>query len=286
MLLAAVTGVARTVPLGAGYRIADLLSEGHRILFPDRRGVVEGNLRVLGGPGVEIPPLVTEVFRNYGRFLFEFLRGPELSEVEHGFEGWDRLEAALSRGRGLILTVLHTGNWEISGTRLARAGVKLHAVAGTQLTRGWTAELRRRQTAAGIRILPPTVASWRKIPRLLAHNEALALLVDGNVWRKGWPVTLCGRRATFPAGPARLAARTGAALLPACCLRGRDGALISRFLEEVRLAGESPAQLHDATQRLADRFEPILREYPGQWLVFRRFFDDGPGREGPGGDGR
>jgi len=286
MLLAAVTGVARTVPLGAGYRIADLLSEGHRILFPGRRDAVEGNLRVLSGPGGDVRTLAAGVYRNYGRFLFEFLRGPEVLEVRHVFEGWDRLEAARARGRGVILTVLHTGNWGISGVRLARAGIPVHAVAGTQLTRGWTAELRRRQQADGIRILPPTLASWREIPRLLARNEALALLVDGNVWRRAWPVTLCGREARLPVGPARLAARTGAALVPAFCLRRRDGTLVARVLEEVTVAGESEPDLRRATQELAHRLEPVLRESPDQWLIFRRFFEDGADREIRAGDPR
>jgi KDO2-lipid IV(A) lauroyltransferase len=279
MLLSAVTAVARAVPLEAGYRIADLLSDGHHRLSRDRREAVRGNLRsLLGGQGD--PDRATgEVFRNYGRYLFEFLRGPDVGEVPHRFDRWEALDRALARGRGVILAVPHTGNWELTGARLARAGVPVHAVAGIQLRAGWNRELERRQAGAGIRILPPGVASWRELPRILARNEALALLVDGDIHRRAVGVTLCGRPARLPTGPARLAARTGAALLPMYCRREPDGTLSARFLEEIPVADESPAAVRAATEELARQLGNVLRDLAGQWLIFRRFF----GEETPNG---
>lgn len=274
MLLSAITGMARTLPLAAGYRIADWLSEGHRLLSPGRRSAVRENLRVLVEDEVEVTARMNDVFRNYGRFLFEFLRGPDVGELPHSFEGWEALERARSRGRGVILAVLHTGNWEITGARLSASGVPVHAVAGVQLNGAWTRELRRRQERAGIRILPPGAASWRDIPRVLARNEALALLVDGDVYRKGVTVPLCGRSVHMPAGPARLAARTGAALLPMYCRRDPGGALAARFLEEVPVRDGSRAAVRDATARMTAQFEKVLRKLPGQWLIFREFFGE------------
>jgi KDO2-lipid IV(A) lauroyltransferase len=280
MLLSAVTAVARAVPLGTGYRIADWLSEGHRLFCPDRRRAVRDNLEVLLRNGADPDRATGEVFRNYGRFLFEFLRGPDVGEIPHRFEGWDVLEGALARGRGVILAVLHTGNWEITGARLAKAGVPVHAVAGVQLRAPWTRELGRRQKEAGIRILPPGVASWRDLPRILGRNEALALLIDGDIHQRAHAVELCGRRVRFPIGPARLAAHTGAALLPMYCRRDPDGGLSARFLEEVAVAGDSPAAVRAATEETARRLEKVLRDLASQWLIFRRFFGDPPPENG------
>jgi KDO2-lipid IV(A) lauroyltransferase len=274
MLLSAVTAVARAVPLGTGYRIADWLSDGHRLLCRDRRRAVRGNLEILLG-GTGDPHRATgEVFRNYGRFLFEFLRGPDVGEIPHRFERWEALEEALGRGRGVILAVLHTGNWEITGARLARAGVPVHAVAGVQLRRPWTRELGRRQEQAGIRILPPGLSSWRDLPRVLARNEALALLVDGDVHRRALPVALFGRPVRLPTGPARLAARTGAVLLPMYCRRHPDGSLSARFLEAVDVPDDSPAAIRAATEEMGARLGKVLRDLAGQWLIFRSFFGD------------
>ncbi|HMB70907.1 MAG TPA: lysophospholipid acyltransferase family protein [bacterium] len=280
MLLSAVTAVAKAVPLDTGYRIAELLSEGHRLLSPDRRRAVRSNLQVLLRNGADPDRTTGEVFRNYGRFLFEFLRGPDVDEVPHRFERWDVLEKALARRRGVILAVLHTGNWEITGARLAKAGVPVHAVAGVQLRARWTRELGRRQARAGIRILPPGVASWRDLPRILARNEALALLIDGDVHRRAHALELCGRPVRLPTGPARLAARTGAVLLPMFCRRDPDGGLSARFLDEVTVVDHSPAAIAAATEEMGRRLEKVLHDLASQWLIFRRFFGDPPPQNG------
>ena len=272
MLLTAFTGVARAVPLELGYRVADLLSDGHRRLSLHRRRAVERNLQALRQNPKNPPEIVESVFRNYGRFVFELLRGPDVEGVTCAFQGRERLERALSRGRGVVLAAPHTGNWEIPASRLAAQGCRIHAVAGTQLTGRWTPELRRRQERAGIRILPPSFSSWRRLPRLLARNDVVCLLVDGDLYRNGTTVRFCERPVPFPTGPARLAARTGAALLPAFALRGMDGTLTARFLEEIPVEGEGKPAIRTATQALATELERVIRAHPEQWMIFRSFF--------------
>jgi KDO2-lipid IV(A) lauroyltransferase len=281
MLLTALTGLARTIPLGLGYRLADLATPLHRALCPARRRAVEGNLLALTGDPRLSRTLSFQVFRNYGRFLFEFLRGPDVPELPFRFHERERFDAAISRGRGVILPILHTGNWEIAGARLAREGFRVHAVAGVQLRPAWTEELRRRREAGGIRILPPSMASWRSIPRILARNGVLALPVDGNVFERGQRVAMAGHRVELPVGPARLAASSGAALLPAYSVRHADGTLSAEFLGEIRPTDRSPEALRDATAELAARFARVLTAHAGQWMIFRPFFEPRP-RSGAG----
>jgi KDO2-lipid IV(A) lauroyltransferase len=188
------------------------------------------------------------------------------------------MEAARAKGAGVVLAVLHTGNWELTGARMARLGIPVHAVAGVQLNRAWTRELRRRQERAGIHILPPSIASWRSLPRILRANGVVALLVDGDVFHRGIAVRLGGGQATLPGGPARLAARTGAALVPLVCFRGPDDRLGARFLPEVAVPGDSAAAVRDATQSLAEVLGRELPRLAGQWLVFRPFFATGCAR--------
>jgi KDO2-lipid IV(A) lauroyltransferase len=241
---------------------------------------VLGNLRVLaGGSAPRWTPDV--VFRNYGRFLFEFLRGPDVPEIELAWEGRDVLDRALDRGRGVVLACLHTGNWEMAGTRLAQTGVRVNAVAGVQLTRGWTRELRRRQEAAGIRILPTTRDALRSMRERLARNEAISLLVDGDRYRGAITVPFGGRPAPLPIGPAKLAARTGAALVPCYCRRQADGSLRFRFLPEIPVASAEEADVRRATARLAGALGEVVREHGDQWLIFRRFFERGSIAAGP-----
>lgn len=271
MLLAAVTGVCRTLPLGTGYRLADVASGLHRALSPRRRRAVAANLRVLVGSSRDLP--VPSVFRNYGRFVFERLRGPDRFAPAR-FVDWDRLAAARARGRGVVIALPHTGNFEICGSTAARAGIAIHAVAGVQMTAGWSPEIARRQTAAGLPILAPGLASWRRLLRLLAANEVVALLVDGNVYRGGHVVAAFGPPVSFPMGPAKLCARTGAALIPAYAVRTEAGEHEARFLEEIPVARLGAVR---ATELLAERLARVLRDHPDQWMIFRPFFCDTAG---------
>ena len=273
-MLSVLTRLARGVPLRTGYRIADAVSFVHGRTARSRRDAVRGNLRVLTG-GAPSPWNPDDVFRNYGRYLFEFLRGPDVPEIDLEWEGWDVLERALGRGRGVVLACLHTGNWEMAGTRLAGEGVRVNAVAGVQLSPAWTGELRRRQELSGIRILPTTRSALRSMYGSLARNEAISLLIDGDQFRGAVSVPFCGRGVPLPVGPAKLAARTGAALIPCYCLRRLDGSLAFRFLPEIRVHSSVPEDLRRSTAALAGSLGAVVREHGDQWLIFRRFFGAG-----------
>jgi KDO2-lipid IV(A) lauroyltransferase len=277
LLLEAVTALARAFPLEVGYRVSDALSAAHRALSPARRSAVRENLDLLCG-GSAPPEAERDVFRNFGRFVFEFLRGPEVPELDVHFEGWPLLERARALGRGVILVTVHTGNWELVGARMARRGVPVHAVADTQLNASWATRLRERQRESGIRVLAPGFATWRALPRLLADNESLVLLVDGSVYRSAKRVRFGGGFADWPTGPARLAARTHAALVPAFEHRDADGSFHCRFLEPIVVADDSPAAIRSATDRMADAFAARLSARPGQWMIFRRFYESTPSR--------
>jgi KDO2-lipid IV(A) lauroyltransferase len=110
---------------------------------------------------------------------------------------------------------------------------------------------------------------------ILRRNEVLALLCDGDLFRRGVEVPFCGRRVRLPAGPARLAARTGAALVPAYCLRDPAGGLVARFLPEVPVTATTEEAVRIATEKLAERLGRVVATHPGQWLIFRDFFRNG-----------
>jgi KDO2-lipid IV(A) lauroyltransferase len=272
LLLAFLIGFARRIPLRVGYRLADLASEADCLLSPRRRIAVEENLRVLRRVDRPGRALVRQVFRNYGRYLFEFLRGPDVPELRVVFQDREILRRALSRGRGVVLAHLHTGNWDVVGARIAREGLRINTVAGIRLIRGWTEELCRRHEECGIRVLRPKGSVTRELGRGLRRNEAVALPLDGNLFRRGIVVPLCGRMIELPPGPARLAGRFQAPLVPVYCFRAGDGTMVTRFLPEVPVDSASQESVRRATALLADRLGCALRDYPEQWMIFRRFF--------------
>ena len=273
MSFEAATALAGALPLATGYAVADALSRVHHAVAPHRRAAVRANLRALLGEDRPVDAFEREVFRSYGRFVLEFLRGPDVPELDVRFDGWSVLESARAPGRGVILATMHTGNWELVGARMAERGTTVHAVASTQLHRSWEPRLHDRQQRAGIHVLRPGFAGTRRILELLAANAAVVLLVDGISYRGTTPVSFGAGVARWPTGPARLAARTGAPLVPAFERREADGSLRCEFLPAIPVTGVTPAEILSATRRLAAVFDERLRAVPGQWMLFRPFFE-------------
>jgi len=135
------TGLMAGLPLGLGYALASLLTEVHFRLFPARRHAALINLAAAlpGTPRRERLRIVRRMMRSYNCMLFEFFRLPHLGREDllNAVEvvGREHLEDAVARGRGVIVTCTHIGNWELAGVVLAHWGYTLHAVAGVQFNR-------------------------------------------------------------------------------------------------------------------------------------------------------
>jgi KDO2-lipid IV(A) lauroyltransferase len=213
----------------------------------------------------------------YARFLLEYLRlhdrAPSAVSRLVAFDLDAGSEAALSGGRGLVVCTAHVGNWEVGAQALAARGARVAVVAGAQFAPGWRRAVARAKARAGIQIVGPG-ESPRRLLRVLAEGGAVCLLVDGDLYARGWPARVAGCRISLPSGPARLAARSGAALVGSLCLRAGFG-----FRVEMRCLGataDGPVAdallLHAA---VAAWLEAALERHATEWCVFRPFFEDG-----------
>ena len=113
---------------------------------------------------------------------------------------------------------------------------------------------------------------WRNLRglfRALRDGENLVLFCDGGYRAGDVPVELCGEATTFPIGPATLAAKTGAPLLPVACRRTDDDHFVARGLPPIHCPSTEPADLYRATQAVADALGGVIAEDPGQWYMFR-----------------
>src|SRR5262245_66468233 len=168
------TALVSSVPLWLGYAIADLLTEVHFRVFPARRHAALVNLAVILPRSTrrERLRIVRAMMRSYNRMMFEFFRLPHLGrdELLHAVqvEGREHLEAAVARGRGVVITSTHVGNWELAAVVLAHWGYRLHAVAGVQLSRWLTPAVRETKAALAL----TTAAPEQGLRRSLRAPEA------------------------------------------------------------------------------------------------------------------
>jgi KDO2-lipid IV(A) lauroyltransferase len=256
----------------------------------DGKGVrqLRANLRVATGGRLgedELAELTTRAVRSYARYWQEAFRlptiGPERIVAGTELRGIEHLSKALADGRGAIVALPHSGNWDAAGVWL------VHWLDGPFMTVAERLEpesLYRRflayRESLGMRIVPLTGGprpSSVVLRDWLADGGASCLLVDRNLGSGGVPVSFFGREATMPGGAALLAAQTGAALFPA----------VGRFTAtgwQVDIAPEVPVdgpgrlavRVREAMQSVADAFAAGIAQQPEDWHMLGRIWPDVP----------
>ena len=210
-------------------------------------------------------------FRNYAKYLADMLRIGELT-IEQSrdlvrFPNLEILDEARAGGTGVLLCTVHVGGMDLIGAALKAHGESLHVVAD-DTTYGRLYD----HLAAAREKQDMFLIGWRNLRglfRALRDGRNLVLFCDGGFRRGDVPVEFCGEATTFPVGPATLAAKTGAPMLPVAARRMADERFLGAGLPLVRCSSTEPAELYRATQQLADELASVIREDPGQWYMFR-----------------
>lgn len=215
-------------------------------------------------PHADLDALVLAGTRSYARYWRELFAAPgmDLARVTQRFElgvhGREHLDAAVRHGRGVVLALPHAGNWDLAGAWLAARYGRCAAVA----ERLQPESLYRRFVAARAKLGIDVVTGVRELYERLRAGGLVCLIADRLVAGDGAEVEFFGARARFPTGPARLAAATGAALLPASCWFTEHGwgARVHPPLDR----GDPVA----ATAALAARFAEEIGARPQDWHMF------------------
>lgn len=244
---------------------------------PARRRLVESHMRRVLGAGTNTRAAAHRMFVQYGRYWAEvFWASPrrkrefvEHSDVRH----LEHAEKALAEGRGAIFALPHLGNWEAAGAKAEAIDMKVLAVAEALPNPrivDWFIEVRNRLgidiivARKGVRTTPHLIARLRQ-------GRIVALVADRDISGNGIEVEFFGERTTMPAGPAALAERTGAALLPVAAYfrQGRGHTLEVRPRIAVPDLPTREERVAAMTQDFARALESLIRAAPEQWHLFQ-----------------
>jgi lauroyl/myristoyl acyltransferase len=271
--------IARRLPPALGLPASRAAGRVWALGLRDERRMLARHLRRASGgelSGLRLRRAVGEAFGSYGRYWFELLRLPE--EVRAGriddhcrVLGFEHIEAGLERGNGVVVALPHLGGWEYAGAWFAARGHRVLAVAEPlepPETFEWFLEMRRR---IGIDIVPlgPDVAS--ELTAALRANRVVGLVCDRDLTGDGVEVEFFGEATRVPAGPALLAFRTGAVLLPTAVYFRRRGGheAIVRPPLRVERAGRLRDDVARVTQMLVHEMEALIRAEPEQWHLLQ-----------------
>ncbi len=175
-----------------------------------------------------------------------------------------------AEGRGIIFVGAHYGNWELLPMAAGRAGCPMRAVYAPLHNPYLDDLLREARSAFGADPFPRG-APLRPMLRHLRSGGATGLILDIRV-PEGIPVSFFDAPTHFSATPARLAQRTGAAIVPLWAERLAPARYRVTFERPLFVeAGE--ASLTQVTEALTTRCEAWIRHDPSQWLLANRRWD-------------
>jgi len=242
---------------------------------------LRANLRrvVPGADEAELAALTHRGLRSYARYWQEAFRlpviGPDRIRAETDFRGADVLDKAIADGRGVVCALPHMGNWDAAGVWLVDHGARFTTVAERLRPESLYRRFLEYRESLGMEVVPLTGGDRPPsdvLAERLRAGGVVCLLGDRDLTRRGVDVTLFGQTARMPAGPALLAATTGAALLPVGLWFTPTGWAV-RIHPPVPLAGE---RLRDrvtaATQALADTFAVEIAAHPQDWHMLQRLW--------------
>jgi KDO2-lipid IV(A) lauroyltransferase len=217
---------------------------------------------------------------NYCRYLADFVRFPSLSRKEivglvGGRESFDSLDRALAQGNGVIIVCMHFGNWDLGAGAAAGRGYPLAVVAETFSDPRLDSMVLTSRERLGMRVIKMERAAPSML-RILKHNGLLALLIDRPVPGQGVRVDFFGEPVEVPAGPARLALRSGAAVVPTAFARLSEKGMAVETLTDFTIAheptGDEEADVRQITQAIMHAHEQFIRDHPEQWYMFRELW--------------
>ena len=277
---------ARLMPSAVAAAAASSLGFGASFASIERRQMIQRHLRRANPrlTGTALRIATQQAFDSYAQYYMESFRLPTLSKraVERGFtkEGYDHIVRGLEAGNGVILALPHLGGWEWAGRWMTDQGhqltVVVEALQPPELF-DWFADLRR---DLGMHVVPLGPGAGAAVLQALKDNHVVCLLSDRDIDRKGVEVEFFGERTTLPVGPAMLALRTGAPVLPTAVyftprLNGHH-AIVRPPLTANRHGGlrEDVARV---SQELAYELELLIRRAPEQWHLFQPNWPSDPG---------
>jgi Kdo2-lipid IVA lauroyltransferase/acyltransferase len=211
------------------------------------------------------------VFRSIARLLVSVAKFPSIRRQNLDrwirFEGYEHFENARRAGRGVLFATAHLGNWELSAYAHALVAEPLDIVVRPLDNPLLDRLAARRRSGSGNRVISKRDPA-RPILKALAANRAVGILIDQNVSAEsGLFVNFFGIPAATDSGFVRLAARSGAAVIPGFALWcEKEARYVLRFYPPVPISGDA---LRD-TQALHCVLEAVIREYPDQWLWIHR----------------
>jgi lauroyl/myristoyl acyltransferase len=229
---------------------------------------------------------VMDVKRRFEDLMLGALTKRDLDEMVH-IAGAEHIDAALMKGKGVIVLLSHFGSFLMILPALGFKGYRISQLGGPPLTerRGYIHQVLFEARKKAYSILPVQFlrsdSALRDVLLALKRNEIVAIAFDGRIGDKWVETDFCGNRVHIAPGPVKLALKTGAAILPTFIVRNSDNThrLIVEKAVSVEVLDTREATIQVNIQKISNIFGRYVAAYPAHFgmilTIIRRRIDKG-----------
>lgn len=254
--------------------MADALADLYYVLSLKKKVLLKANLRrALGEWRRDLSAIARRTYRDFGRYLLEFLRLPMMSAEEVRrkvcLQGGEHIDRALALGRGVIIVSFHFGNWELGGVALSSWGYRTNAIIQEHNNRWLNGLFIKSREEKGIKAIPLGMA-LRNVIKALKNNELVAFIADRDIMDDGVDVDFFGQPTSMPIGPVAFSLKTGSPIIPGFMVRNTDNTHTLYMHEPIKMeiTGDKNKDIALNLSKVVKTFEPYILSHPDKWFAF------------------
>lgn len=266
-----ILGAIKLMPYGPRVRFCGWFIE--RVFAPlaghQRRSLKHLGMVFPDMPDAERHRVARASANNVGRTLIENYSLPGLmAQVQKSSAsgpGLAALRRAQDQGRPVILATGHFGNYEAPRIHLRGLGYEVGGIYRPMNNASFNDHYVRNMEAIGGPVVPRGVGGTRALMKAVKSGTFMVMLFD-QYMREGIWLDFLGRPSLTMVGPAEIALKYGAELVPFYGIRREDGLTFDMVFEDP----VPPSDAETMSAELNDRLSAQIRARPEQWFWFHR----------------
>ena len=270
--------LSRKLPRKIGLSAASFLGYAVARIDKKRRGQVIRNAARLSDSEFsrnEVKDFLNKTFESYAHYWLNTFRLIDMTEEElertFSHDGWELIETAIKEDPGVILVLPHLGAWDWGGLWISKIkGVPVTAVVEPLEPPELFEWFKRSRNALGMEVIPVGPDAGSQVIKAISDKRVIVLVSDRDIGGSSVEVEFFGEKTLLPAGPATLALRTGATLLPVAIYNKGDGCHgVVRPAISLERKGKFRSDVKRITQTIAEEMELLIRKAPEQWHLMQ-----------------
>ena len=224
----------------------------------------------------ELEDLVVNALESYMRYWCDTFRIHKWSaeRIESTVTTTDDhlLRDPMAEGRGVIIALPHSGNWDHAGAYFCQQGIPLVTVAEVLKPEQLFQKVLEYRQAMGFEVLALDSRAFATLIRRAKEKRLIALVADRDLSESGIPVTFFNRTTRMPSGPALLAIKTGIPLVVAHISYTENGIHIDFTEVKPWLLGDDDENISRTVAAIAAIFQDGIEAHPQDWHMLQKIW--------------